>query len=105
MVNPYCRECGASTAREGRGRPKVFCSKTCRMKWHNRRLQRGAELYDFVMSWRFERDQADTLGQITRLASAYRDADKKLRAGRPSWDVEEAQGRLPLGYSINGDNR
>lgn len=103
---PTCRECGAEIApQKGAGAPKQYCRPECKRTWQNRKALRGRELYDFVMAWRFERDRTDMLGQLTRLASAYRDADNALRKGRKSWNAEEAQMRLPLGYGTDGDTR
>lgn len=101
---PVCLECG-HVAQTRRNDQNTFCSPKCRMAWHNRRRARGAELYDFVMAWRFERNQTDTLAQLGRLASAYNDADKTLRDGRRSWDLKGAQQRMPGGFGRNGDRR
>lgn len=85
---------------------KAFCNAECRANWHNRRKARGAELYDFAMAWRFDRETPDMLAQLGRLLSAYHTADQHHREGRRSWNVEEAQMRLPLAVSnINGDGR
>lgn len=100
-----CRECGGLLEDRPNGRPRTFCDKDCRQKWHNRRIVRGGELYDFVMAWRYDRDTPDMMAQIARLASAYREADKALRDGRHSWNAEEAQMRLPLGFGTDGDGR
>ncbi len=56
--------------------------------WNNRRMVRGAELYDLLMIARFERAEATrhkVWRAINRLASRYRDEDKAERAGRRSW--------------------
>lgn len=78
-----CTECGEMHARDG-----TFCSTRCRMAFNNRRLQRGAELYDIYMAYRFERELAGKLGlwQVAhRLVSNFRNEDKALRDGRKSW--------------------
>lgn len=96
-----CRECGMPNPGKG-----AFCTDRCRTAWHNRRKARGAELYDFVMAWRFERGEADTMAMLARLASAYRDADNHVRDGRKSWDLGEATARVPLAFSPKaGDGR
>ena len=117
----HCRECGipfraypcggkSVTSDNGRTNRagQLFCSAPCRKKFNNRRITRGAELYDIAMAWRFERHRADRLdvrGLLGRVISAYRDADKKLRQGRKSWDLDAAMDRIPLGYSGEGDGR
>jgi ribosomal protein L2 len=68
--------------------------------FNNRRAKRGAELYDFLMSKRFDRaTEAECRGIIDSLASGYRESDKYLRAGRKSWlpieDAKIALTRLP----------
>lgn len=100
-----CQECGTLMERKPKGRPKLFCTTKCRAAFHRRRRDRGQELYDFVMEWRFVRDTPDMMAQIARLASAYRDADNAKRAGRASWNAQEAQMRLPLAYGKDGDRR
>lgn len=80
----------------------------CEKAFNNRRATRGAEIYDLIMAWRFQRKEGDELdlrGMIGRVASAYRDADKNLRDGRPSWDLDAAISRIPNGYSYEGDKR
>jgi hypothetical protein len=78
------------------------------MAFHNRRRDRGAELYDLVMAMRFDREHAKDEGlwsHICALASAYNTADKHKRPGRKSYD-KDAHLRLPLTYdAIGGDNR
>lgn len=103
-----CRECGLALTPEQRRKGAAFCCPAHRVKWHNRRKERGAELYDLVMAWRFDRaaaTQADVLGMMSRLASAYNDADKALRDGRRSYALAEAIERLPLAYGAHGDKR
>lgn len=97
---PECLECGASLA--GRDKRAEFCGNACRKAWNNRRLLRGAELVDVVMAGRFERaDNPDWMAEVSRLASAFRDADKARRNGRRSW----AKGKRPLAYGREGDQR
>lgn len=100
-MSTFCRECGAPCQRS-------FCSKPCRMTWHNRRKSRGAEFYDFVMALRYERDEAtkaEAWTTLCSLARACRDSDKALRAGRHSWNLREATERVPLAFSTDGDRR
>lgn len=100
-----CRECGGEY--QAKRDTSAFCAPKCRQAWNNRRMIRGAELYDLFMELRFNRKS----GNVKRLwtlicavASAYRDADKALRAGRQSWDAQAYQ-RIPLAYSTDGDGR
>lgn len=101
-----CQECGAEFEAK---RGKLFCSSPCRMKFNNRRRDRGAELYDLMMANRFERDRANGKNLLTlmsSLASAYRDADKTLRNGRFSWaDLDEVLNGIPMAFGRNGDKR
>lgn len=79
-----CRECGAPVDRDD----ALFCSGVCRQAFNNRRLQRGAQLYDLFMALRFNRPLASSLGLwsiLCRLASEWRSLDQVERAGRQSW--------------------
>jgi hypothetical protein len=81
-----CTECGDPfDALQPHG---LFCSNTCRGRFNNRRLQRGAEIYDLIMALRYERGLAKGMHlwtAICRLASAFRAEDQHERAGRKSW--------------------
>lgn len=99
-----CRECGQPRSDHTKKR-WTFCTPQCRMAWHNRRRDRGAELYDVLMAWRYERDRTDCMAQLARLASAYHAADTRLRDGRRSWNLDEALQRLPLAFGRDGDGR
>lgn|GEM_PF-1243503 len=85
-----CLECGkaaVSTAVNAE-----FCCSACRKTWNNRRLVRGAELYDFMMVLRFDRGRAKALRLWTlmwRLVALFRDEDWRERAGRRSWSPAE----------------
>ena len=106
LYSRVCTECGETFTT-----PKAeagFCVPSCRMAWHNRRRDRGAELYDILMTCRFDRDFAAKEGLVlstimSNLAGHYRDSDKLKRAGRASWD-KQAHKRLPLAYD-GGDGR
>lgn len=81
-----CLNCGESFER-GR-KPAEFCSRKCANLWNNRRLTRGAELYDLLMIQRFDRDEATkhkVWTALTRLTRQYRDEDIRERGGRRSW--------------------
>ncbi|MGW5961031.1 transcriptional regulator [Methylorubrum thiocyanatum] len=65
-----------------------FCGPACRKAWNNRRLLRGAELYDLFMALRWDRRAATGLHVFTalsRLAAGFRREDTEERAGRRSW--------------------
>ncbi|WP_157182209.1 transcriptional regulator [Methylobacterium sp. WSM2598] len=86
-----CLECGV--AYETISRHSSFCSTGCRNDWNNRRLQRGAEIYDLWMAFRFQRPLARALNLLSclnRLAHLYRQEDRAERAGRASWRAPEA---------------
>jgi hypothetical protein len=82
----YCLECG--TEFQAFKRHGEFCSTTHRKAWNNRRMIRGAELYDLFMACRHERGAAKLHGYwnlMCRMASAWRDEDDRDRGGRKSW--------------------
>lgn len=83
---PDCRECGSALT--GTHKRKTFCSTECRRAFNNRRQQRGAQMYDFFMDLRYNRDEAkrDKIwGVMCRVAETYRDEDIARRGGRESW--------------------
>lgn len=85
-----CLECGKPVVSVAVN--AEFCSSTCRKAWNNRRLTRGAELYDFMMVLRFDRGRAKALRLWTlmcRLVALFRDEDWRDRAGRRSWSPAE----------------
>lgn len=80
-----CRECGKplDTSRKGN---TEFCNTACRISWRNRRMSRGADLYDAFMALRFDRADAKDKGLwalMCRMASAWNEEDKA--AGRQSY--------------------
>lgn len=81
-----CRECGNGF--EAQRASAGFCSTKCRAAYNNRRQRHGADLFDLVMSWRFDRVHAKAAGALSllcRMAAAFRAEDKSERAGRKSW--------------------
>ncbi|MFN8992630.1 MAG: transcriptional regulator [Pseudomonadota bacterium] len=81
-----CLECGAEF-HPGRAGGE-FCCTPCRKAFNNRRMTRGALLYDLLMALRFERKEARLLGvwqALCRLASDFREEDKRERDSRRSW--------------------
>ena len=91
-VKPYpryartCMECGiAFTSTE---HTADFCMPAHRQTFNNRRLQRGAELYDLFMASRYQRALSKVLRVMTmlyRMAQDFRRQDREERDGRPSW--------------------
>lgn len=91
----HCMECNAVLApRKAKGPQPKFCSQKCRADFNNRRMTRGAEMYDYVMSGRFER--ATHAGSwrptLTLMATHFRDQDKRDRDGRQSWHTPDLLG-------------
>lgn len=77
-----CQECGKpiTTTR----RDATFCCTPCRQRFNNRRMQRGAELYDLFRAMRRERAEAKRLEvwtMICRLEKQWHDEDE----GRKTW--------------------
>jgi hypothetical protein len=93
-----CKECGGSI-KPSRQRP-VFCCAACRLRFNNRRMERGAQLYDLFMSMRYERDVAADLGVwaiMCRIAKEFREQDDREREGRKSWQPPaQVIERLPV---------
>ena len=94
-----CAECGEPHQRDG-----LFCSQSCRLAFNNRRLLRGAVLYDLFMALRFDR-HAPSVGQawraMCRAAAAWRDEDHRQRAGRKSWrPPAEVLSRTPALFAL-----
>lgn len=82
----HCLECAApmSAARQG----QIFCSTPCRHAFNNRRLQRGAELYDLFRALRRERGTAKEMNlwtQMCRLELKWQQEDEAQRPGRRSY--------------------
>jgi predicted nucleic acid-binding Zn ribbon protein len=99
IKNRECRECGKEFV--ARQRTAQFCSDPCRAAFNRRRRDRGAELYDFVMS-----PGKATEPIVRNLIDAYRAADAALRGGRPSYQPPEAaQMALPAAFGAHGDGR
>jgi predicted nucleic acid-binding Zn ribbon protein len=81
-----CQECGSALT--GMKPGARFCTAKCRLSFNNRRLQRGAELYDLFMAMRYDRAAAQEAGawsMLCRMAQQMRDDDFRERGGRKSW--------------------
>tara|TARA_R100001129_G_scaffold120307_1_gene83454 strand:- start:1419 stop:1778 length:360 start_codon:yes stop_codon:yes gene_type:complete len=79
-----CPECGEHFATSHHS--KLHCSTKCRKAWNNRRMTRGAELYDAFMALRYDRGWAKTVGLwqlICRLVAEWRAEDNEK--GRESY--------------------
>lgn len=103
-----CRECGKELTPAQRKKGACFCCAEHRKTWNNRRMIRGAELYDLMMANRYERELATERGAwtiATNLCRAYRDSDNTLRDGRKSWDLRDTLARLPVAFGTEGDKR
>lgn len=89
-----CKECGNRITASPR--PKEFCSTSCRQAFNNRRMQRGAELYDLFRALRRERAKAKQLNlwtQICRLELEWQMQDERERPGRKSYMETEKSPR------------
>lgn len=92
LTTRCCRECGLPLP-EGARLSADFCperkgqnSLPCRVAWRNRRMSRGADLYDFFMNMRYNRAQAGVFGlwkMACRMAQDWHDED--VAAGRKSF--------------------
>lgn len=81
-----CLECGNRITAPRNG--QEFCSSRCRLSFNNRRMQRGAELYDLFRALRRERDTAKAMNlwtHICRLELAWQTDDESKRPGRRSY--------------------
>lgn len=81
-----CLECGNRIT--VRRRSKLFCSPHCRQAFNNRRMARGAEIYDLFRALRRERSEAKRLNlwtEICRLERSWQDEDEIKRPGRRSY--------------------
>lgn len=80
-----CRECGKPLSTDRKANTE-FCGTPCRIAWRNRRMSRGADLYDAFMAMRFDRAAAKDKGLwalMCRMASTWNEEDKA--AGRQSY--------------------
>lgn len=81
-----CTECGAPFM--AAMAHADFCAVECRKSFNNRRMVRGAEIYDLAMALRYQRELATKLGVLKlmwRLCQRFREEDVARRAGRHSW--------------------
>src|SRR3546814_10953345 len=80
-VRRVCLEC-CQTYEVTKGWQR-FCSRSCRGTFHRRREKRGAEMYDLVMAWSFDRKDTGpkALKILCEMAATFRAED--TTAGRP----------------------
>ncbi len=81
-----CLECAKPVERPRIG--QEFCCPSCRLAFNNRRMQRGAEMYDLFRALRRERETAKALNlwtEICRLELAWEQEDQRDRPGRRSY--------------------
>lgn len=85
-IKCQCQECGGPISARRSG--QEFCKPSCRQRFNNRRMQRGAEIYDLLRALRRERSEAKALNiwtQICRLELKYQTEDEAQRPGRRSY--------------------
>jgi hypothetical protein len=85
-VRRICCDCGRGF--ETTCADADFCAAECRKAFNNRRLTRGAEIYDLLMALRYQRGAAKALGVwklLCRMTASFRAEDERERAGRQSW--------------------
>lgn len=113
IVAHTCQECGNHISGRVRGNHvsrvpgKLFCSTPCRQTFNNRRMQRGADIYDLFRALRRERSEAKRLNiwtEICRLELGWQQEDETERGGRKSYmpprkalDLLRDKGSLPRG--------
>lgn len=100
-----CQNCGSPITARRNG--QEFCKPSCRQAFNNRRMQRGAEMYDLIRALRRERDTAKELNiwtELCRLELGYQIEDEKERPGRRSYmppkkalAILKDKGSLPRG--------
>ena len=84
-VSHTCQECGTHYTPRSR-RPMKFCTRKCAQTFTNRRLLRGALMYDLFMASRYERAEHQQLRSVmARMAMRFREEDEREREGRKSW--------------------
>ncbi len=81
-----CAECGKPFQTSANRPDQDFCSTPCRKVFNNRRMTRGAELYNYYMSMRYERaTHGGNIAIMNQMALSWRDEDRAVRNGRQSW--------------------
>jgi len=81
-----CPECGELFRTDQCAR--AFCCEAHKKAFNNRRMLRGAVVYDLFMCLRFDRRLATAMHVwklLCRLTAAFREEDVERRSGRKSW--------------------
>jgi protein-arginine kinase activator protein McsA len=107
MVRIVCRECGRGF--QSNRTIARFCGSNCKNTFNNRRMQRGAVIYDLLMVQRYSRREAsmgNAWSLLSKLAQHFKSLDDRERAGRRSWeDLKKVRDRNPyLAAMIVSDN-
>lgn len=80
-----CCECSATF--ETNRSDREFCSSNCKAAWNNRRMTRGARLYDLAMDFRGRRKKGG-FTEVCRMIDSFleedRDANRKTYHKNPS---------------------
>jgi hypothetical protein len=73
-----------------------FCGPACRSAFHRRRERRGAELYDLLMIYRFDRagEGPEAMKLLSRYAGQFREEDKAERRPRSWLTLKELESQL-----------
>ena len=89
-----CAECGVGLPPAKPNAPhQRFCGAACRKRFNNRRATRGAELFDYYMSMRYQRaTHGGNIAVMNQMALAWRDEDRAEREGRQSWMTPDLSG-------------
>ena len=108
-----CLECGSPLTARRAG--QEFCKPSCRQTFNNRRMQRGAELYDLFRALRRERAGAKDMNlwtEICRLELQWQIEDEAKRPGRRSYmpptkalTILKDKGSLPRGEVLKARPR
>lgn len=98
-----CLNCG-NAFESNRPKGTVFqCSGECRREFNNRRATRGAEIYDLMMTLRYDRQAATddaVWSKACALLASFRADDGTTRGGRRSWQDHNAViARKPAVYA------
>jgi hypothetical protein len=80
-MTAQCKECQEPLVRNGGFQPngpqQEYCSTKCRKAWNNRRMTRGAKVYDVAIQWRRFRKKED-FSQLCELVDWFIREDKRV---------------------------
>ena len=96
MAKKICAECGSEFhSKQGGAR---YCSTACRKAFNNRRMVRGAQLYDAFMAIRYDREIAAELGCdrtfLSRMGEMFRREDVQSGKGKTWRPTRELMAEL-----------